>query len=283
MSKSTDGVHVNRFWGVLNLQTRRSRTWCLHFRLTVRRLMAAVLVLGAVFGWTALQAHIQQSAVLAIKNAGGTVTYDWESRSGKAIQGAKPWAPTWLADLLGVDYFGHVVAVSLHGQIDGKLQFVQRLVRLERLDISHSSASDAGLASIEDLTGLRELVLNHTRVTDNGLAHIERMTELARLHLGGNQITDSGLQHLRQATRLRSLDLDNTGVTDAGLEYLRLATELRFLNLGATQVTDNGMANLEDMTELSTLVLYLTQVTPDRIQGLRQRMPKLEFVIAFRR
>ena len=30
----------------------------------------------------------------------------------KQILGARPWAPTRLVDLIGIDYFGHVTAVD---------------------------------------------------------------------------------------------------------------------------------------------------------------------------
>ena len=51
-----------------------------------------------------------------IRNAGGTVTYNWEWENGKSTTGGKPWAPMRPVNLLGVDYFGHVTQVSYAGR-----------------------------------------------------------------------------------------------------------------------------------------------------------------------
>ena len=66
-------------------------------------------------GWDGSSAgrRIQREAVAVIKNAGGTVSYDWEWNNGNGMLGGKPWAPIWLVDLVGVDFFGHVTVVSL--------------------------------------------------------------------------------------------------------------------------------------------------------------------------
>ena len=56
---------------------------------------------------------IQQNVVAAIRAAGGGVSYDWDSRTGVVVPGGSPWAPGWIVDLVGVDYFGHVTDVSL--------------------------------------------------------------------------------------------------------------------------------------------------------------------------
>ena len=51
-------------------------------------------------------AQIQRDAVVAIQNAGGFVRYDWEWPA------QEPWAPRWLVNLVGVPYFGNVIAVE---------------------------------------------------------------------------------------------------------------------------------------------------------------------------
>jgi hypothetical protein len=64
-------------------------------------------------------ARIQREAVTAIQDAGGSVSYDWQwipgDHWGSSVSppGGKPWAPQWLVNLIGVDYFGHVTLVVL--------------------------------------------------------------------------------------------------------------------------------------------------------------------------
>ena len=58
------------------------RPWRRFLRLSVRGLIVLVLVIGAGLGWIVHQAHVQRDAVAAIKNAGGSVKYDWEWTGG---------------------------------------------------------------------------------------------------------------------------------------------------------------------------------------------------------
>src|SRR6516165_8790615 len=92
--------------GMSGEPNRSPRSWRRFLRFGVRGLIVLVLVIGAGLGWIVRQAHIQRDAVAAIKHAGGSVKYDWEY-----VSKGNPWAPRWLVDWLGVDFFGHVTEV----------------------------------------------------------------------------------------------------------------------------------------------------------------------------
>jgi hypothetical protein len=149
-------------------------------------LILIVLLIGGVLGWIVRQAHIQCDAVAAIKHAGGSVKYDWEY-----VSGGNPWAPRWLVEWLGVDFFGHVTEVYLTG----------------------TSITDAGLAHLKGLTNLYVLLLDDTRVTDAGLVHLKGLTKLSYLFLKGTQVSDAGLLHLKGLRRLHVLDLRGADIT----------------------------------------------------------------------
>ncbi|MGO9462764.1 MAG: hypothetical protein ACLQIB_30275 [Isosphaeraceae bacterium] len=68
----------------------------------------------------------------------------------------KPWAPHWLVDALAVDFFGHVVCVSLPPETDADAVRVERLSGLERLYVGNSPLSDAGMADLGGLTNLSD-------------------------------------------------------------------------------------------------------------------------------
>jgi hypothetical protein len=78
-------------------------------RLSVRALMILVLLLGGGLGWIERSARIQRDAVAAIERTGAGDVYDWQLRNGTHNPKGKPWAPRWLVDRLGVDYFGSAV------------------------------------------------------------------------------------------------------------------------------------------------------------------------------
>ncbi len=116
------------------------RPWRRFLRFTIRGLIVLVLVIAAGCGWIVRQAHAQRDAVAAITKAGGNVLYDWTWSNGKLIPGGKPWVPHWVAEQIGVDYFGHVTEVSLNARAtDETMAHVACLSQVERLLLDESS------------------------------------------------------------------------------------------------------------------------------------------------
>lgn len=155
-------------------------------RFTVRALVVAVLFIGAGLGWMVREARVQRDAVAAIKEAGSIVVYDCEWSDGKSIPGGKPWAPSWLVELIGVDYFGHVTYVALFDAPDATLAHVGRLTPLQFFFSAAPAVTDAGLAHLRGLTKLSDLRFNGTRVTDAGLVHLKGPTKLSFLSIDGS-------------------------------------------------------------------------------------------------
>jgi hypothetical protein len=165
---------------------RSPRSWRRFLRFGVRGLIVLVLVIGAGLGSIVRQAHIQRDAVAAIKEAGGSVTYDWEFDNGKFLPGGKPWAPSWLVDLIGVDFFDRVTFVNLSQAPrlpDTVLAEVGRLNQLESLELAgNESVTDAGLVHLKGLTKLSHLGLNGTQVTNAGMNELKRTLPGLTIH-----------------------------------------------------------------------------------------------------
>jgi len=177
-----------------------SRHWRRYLRFSVRGLIGLVLVIGIWLGWVVHLARIQRDAAAAIARAGGRVSYDWEWSNEKSIPGGKPWAPRWLVDRIGIDYFGHVTVVELSGTgTDATAEQVGRLNGLERLYLDDAHLSDAGLAHLKGLTSLSNLWLANTRVTDAGLGHLKPLNNLSSLGLDKTRVTNVGLNDLKKA------------------------------------------------------------------------------------
>jgi hypothetical protein len=83
--------------------------------------MAVVFLLCAGLGWAVHRARVQREAVEAIRRAGGFVEYDvdWDYLYGPG--GRMPRWQGWLANVVGVDYFGTVrgVVFAGNGQLGG--------------------------------------------------------------------------------------------------------------------------------------------------------------------
>jgi len=254
--------------------------WRRYLRFSVRGLIVLVLVTGVWLGWIVRSARIQREAVAAITNAGAEVEYDLEWSNGKFIPSGKPWAPGWLADLIGVDYFGHVtnVVYDVVPSEAAKLPSAEvgLLTRRERPRFSADDLVAASLSDLHSLANLGELDLSYRDLTDTDLANLKGLTSLKVLYLSYNlQMTDAGLAHLKGLTTLSLLDLDGTKITDAGLAHLVGLSKLNSLSLRGTEVTDTGLEHLKALTKLSRLYLGDTKVTDAGVKELRSALPGL--------
>jgi internalin A len=216
--------------------------------------MALILILGGIYGWIVHRAHIQRDAVAAVRHAGGEVIYDLVYRDGHPIKqsmgsvnnpgftSSAPWAPKWLVDRVGIDYFANVIQVSFDRPItDADLAHVGRFYRLQRLYLAPSSVTDAGLAHLEGLTKLTFLHLAASDVDDAGLAHLKGLVNLEGILLQQTKVTDAGLKYLGGLSQLGQLHLRATRITDAGLRHLTGLKSLYLLNVRSTGVTDAGV------------------------------------------
>ncbi len=268
-----------------------SGNWRRWFRLNLLGLMALVLVVGAFLGWICDGARVQREAVAAIQKAGGRVAYDWEWKNSDWIRrgsnpvapNAKPWAPRWLVQALGVDFFGHValVNISLPDDPDEVMVHIGKLEGLEDLLLYGTPPSDATIAHINGLHSHRNLSINWTqhprnaRITDAGLSQITKLINLEKLSLDSTQITDAGMAQLKRLKRLEQLSLEGTEITDAGLAHLKGLTKLTYISLSRTGVTDEGLLQLSGLTNLKVGYVMKTGVTDAGLERLRRALPNL--------
>ena len=174
-------------------------------------MLLVVLLVGLVVGSFIRNARVQSDAVAAIREAGGAVRYEWESKGAMRIGTGPRWAPTWLVDRTGVDIYGSVRSAWPNPRLSERVMFhIGNLARLEVLDLGYSSVRDFELANLSHLNRLRHLSLSDTKVTDEGLAHLERLSALESLVLIRTRVTDRGLKSLGGMRNLRSLHLDNS-------------------------------------------------------------------------
>jgi hypothetical protein len=216
-----------------------------YLRLRLRVLLLIVLAFGFGFGWIAHRARVQRKAVAAIRHAGGSAIYEREM-SPTSPDYRRTWAPDWLVERLGIDYFEDVVSVDLRRRAtDLELVHVGELGRLKLLFLTSSLVTNNGMERLKDMRQLRYLDLSGTTISDEGLAHLKGLYRLESLYLNGNTLlSDVGLMHLRSMSRLDFLSLNETGVSDAGLIHLRELSSLKYLYLNHTKVSKDGASKL---------------------------------------
>ena len=113
------------------------RRW---LRISIRGLMALVLIIACALGWIVSRARVQRNAVAAVRKAGGTVLYDFENVRGP---GPRPGLRRWqrlVANAIGVDFVSSVTMVSMpRGSGAYPQNILARLGVFEQLDVRSRS------------------------------------------------------------------------------------------------------------------------------------------------
>lgn len=152
---------------------------------------------------------------------------------------------------------------------------VEKLPRLQALNIGAGPLTDEGLRALSKHKSLRHLHIESTKVTDDGLRGLTGL-ELRTLNLGRTAVTDDGLKHIGGVKNLESLLLYGTAVTNKGVAELVGLAKLRQLNLHvAGRIGADGLAAVCKMTGLEELGIRLDPgVGAEALLGLA-RLTKL--------
>src|SRR5262249_27919501 len=236
-------------------------TWRRRLRISVRGLMALVLIVGGGLGWVIHRAHVQRDAVAAIKRVGGHVGYSWQRSKGTWISPPpKPPGPDWVRRTLGPDFLDTATYVLLQGEQcdDESLRAACRLPWLEELSVVNTGVTDASAEDIRYLTNLRSLDLRLNRITSRTLRHIGGLSDLRTLTLSlkGFPIVarDEDMAFLKRLTRLERLNLYSADLDDAWLTYLEGLAHLESLHLTETSMTAESLDHLKGLPHLTAIL-----------------------------
>jgi hypothetical protein len=200
--------------------------------------------------------------------------YNWDWRDRQYKEQGTPWAPAWLVNAFGIDYFGNVTAVNFWGDPPHPSQVsalkLNRLARLQLVALTPETTEKGALAKLKGMASLKELSLAGCKLTDSQLANLDGLNSLESLDLSSNhRFTGAGLAHLEGLHKLRWLSLVDTHITDSGLAHLKGLKNLDRLYLTGTKITDAGLAHLSGLTRLTELHIAGTETTDKRIGKLR--------------
>jgi len=109
--------------------------------------------------------------------------------------------PSWLQELVGVDYFHDVTWVRIEGAEFG----------------------DAELKRLKPLDRIESIGIVETAITDEGLRHLRGSKHLKGLWLSGNWIGDRGIDNLDldSLSKLEVIDLSLTLVSHGKLDEIK--------------------------------------------------------------
>lgn len=189
---------------------------------------------------------------------------------GQAI--LEVFAPDWLRSIAGdeaLPVFSRITQLDMNERTDGHkepeakplsdrvtddwLRQVADQTELQRLELSGTAVTSAGLAHLRGLKNLQRLNVCLTAVDDEGLEHLAAMSQMRRLTVCSSKITGSGFAHLTGMKQLDSINLHSSPASDAGLAAIGKITSLRRLEIVHTNVTDAGLAHLSGLVNLRQL------------------------------
>ena len=194
-----------------------------------------------------------------------------------------------MQDLSDLQYFTGLTALTLESHPGTDLQFLSKMTKLERLNLSGTTVGADILPMIGAMSQLRELNLANCGLST--LAGLENLQNLQILNLTSNSVSD--LQPLAGNTSLQELNLQQNAVTSfaplAGLtELTRLdlssnlltnlsgvtsCTKLQYLDVADNNLgTLSGIGSLTALTELSARNCKLTDIAGLRQCGSLQRL-----------
>ena len=139
-----------------------------------------------------------------------------------------------------ISELSHVTALQLQGSrrvTDAGLRHLAQWPRLEALNLSGCSFTDAGLSVLRHLPSLETFELHwHKAVSDEGIAHLAACDQLARVNAMGSPVGDGLLKAMIGKRHLRHLNT-GTRVTDASLPLLHQIPHFRTWHGGETRLS----------------------------------------------
>jgi Leucine-rich repeat (LRR) protein len=153
-----------------------------------------------------------------------------------------------------------VLRVSSEVVTDREAVTIGKLKQLNRLILTHTKITDAGLKSLDGLDNLQRLVLPKG-VTGTGLKELKSLKNLRSLSAMKNQFHAEGLKSLCQLDQLTEFHFNGTGPTDAGLKELAVMKNLKVLDLITNDLTDAGLKHVGQLTGLESLTYWGAKVT----------------------
>ena len=139
--------------------TPRRFRWRRLVQFRLRTLLILTMVCAVWVAWWSHTARQQREAVAAFQKVGARVEYDTRLPWTGGMKDPPKW-PRWLLDNVGVDYYASV----------------------ERLLLSSTQVTDAGLEHLKGLTALQWLLLSNTQVTDAGVARLQQALPNCEIH-----------------------------------------------------------------------------------------------------
>lgn len=255
-------------------------------RFSLRFMLIATTAFTVWFGLQLNFARQQRAAVNRIREVGGFVYYDFQvDESGKEDLKAVPWEPTWLLNVIGVDFFHGVKRVNLvygkdpktGGRVevsrnsDKYIREVANFRRLEWLLMAEGQATDEAMRYVAQLPNLKRLYMwDASELTDAGVEKLSGLRKLEYVHISNSRITDQSVKYLGDCRRMEGLSMQGNRFSNDCLLYASHMPSLKQLVIGRGEITidDAGLEYLKELPNLERLGLQGADLSADGVRRL---------------
>jgi hypothetical protein len=257
------------------------RPW---LRFSLRTLFLATTAFCVWLGFKVNAAREQRQIVKMVHELGGVVWYDFEF-DARGNHLSPPPEPGWLANLLGVDFLQHVLAIRILNENFQRSNDYSALVsrlsavpKLRFLVLTAGKLRDDDFQYLAGLSQLEYVGLIANEITGEGARFLKNADKLKMLFISSNPISDRGLNAIAAIPNLQWLRLISCDATDAGLRRLKSIASLEKIELSGTTITDDSIELLLSFPRLKEINLWQTGITPDGVKRLQQAQPGLKIV-----
>ena len=235
------------------------RRW---FRFSLRTLLIATLVVGALMGWVVKERRQSAREHEIVKSLSSRKIF--VEFCGPYDEAQDPSTQAWWRNVTH-DVFGtRAVFIAIGDNEFRDLNALAGFTKLKAVHVKGTRVSD-----ITPLAGLKELIgidLRDSEVRD--ITPLTSLKNLMHLKLDGTPVRD--LSPLRKLTSLKSISLNDTRVTD--LSPLAELDNLVGIQLNGTKVTD--IMPLVGLKNLQFLDVGSASVPDEQIEALKRALPK---------
>lgn len=244
------------------------------FQFSLKTLLAATLVVGALLGWVSIRlekVRRERATIAAIERLGGKVNFATSNPPDTLLH-------RLLSDKDDERYACNVHLPAKREETVECLKLCAELEGLRLLSIGRTRFEPGDLADLKRLTELRTLAVASTTHGDEILAIAAELPNLAVLQFASTPTTGAGLGKFAKSKSLPNnfvmLAISGSpGVGDDDLTELAPLKSLEILALEGASVTDAGLVHLEKLPKLRRLNLNRTSVTPAGIARLQEALP----------
>jgi serine/threonine protein kinase len=164
---------------------------------------------------------------------------------------------------------------------DNCLVYLNRLPKLNSLNVGYNRITEAGILKVRRLLDLKELRTAELKTVSKLIENLKGSKQLEYLRFTRSNLTPSDIKNISAISSLRELNVEDCrGITDDSIKQLSIMPNLTTISISDTQVTGFCLHDLNKFKKLRYVVLNSALLTKTAVDKLKTVCPNITFVPA---